>query len=458
MSGTIVDLIIRNGTIVTERGIFQGDIAIQGERIIEIAEQLSVDWKAQQEIEASGLHVFPGLMDTHVHFNEPGRTDWEGISSGSRSLAAGGVTTFFDMPLNSSPPTTTLHGFRLKKQVAEEKSVVDFGLWGGLVPGNLDSLESLKKSGVIGFKAFMSNSGIDDFVHVDDSTLFQGMEKIAELGSILALHAENDVITSRLSASSIEQGRLTVRDFCSSRPILSEIEAVERALTYAEATKCKLHIVHVSSGQVVKRVTNAKRRGVDVTVETCPHYLTFTIDDFERLGGLLKCAPPLRELEQVESLWEAIDSREIDSIGSDHSPSPPAMKTGSGEDIFSVWGGISGAQSTLNVMLEEGYWRRGVPLETIVRITSTNPAKRFGLYPNKGTIAVGSDADLTLVDLQFPFLLEASDLLYRHKQSPYVGKTFRGLVLYTLLRGRVIFQKGEIIDNGNRGKYCGSTL
>ncbi|UOF92373.1 allantoinase [Fodinisporobacter ferrooxydans] len=446
------DLIIRNGQIVTEEGIFQGDIAVHEQRIVKIG-FISTEKKAKKEIDAVGLHVFPGLIDTHVHFNEPGRTEWEGLATGSQSLAAGGVTTFFDMPLNSSPPTTTAQGFERKKQAAEQSSILDYGLWGGLVPGNLDSLEHLKKLGVIGFKGFMSNSGIDEFLHVDDSTLFKGMQKIAGLGSILALHAESDVITNQLADWYKAQGRRTARDYAASRPVLSEIEAVGRAASYAEITGCKLHIVHASSGEVVKRISEAKQRGVDITVETCPHYLAFTTPDLERLGGVAKCAPPLREQEHVESLWEALKSGEIDSIGSDHSPSPPAMKVASdNDDFFSLWGGISGAQTTLNVMLEEGYWRRNLPLEVIARVTAANPAKRFGLYPRKGTIAVGSDADLALVDLQSSFVLKETDLFYRHRQSPYIGKTFRGMVMFTILHGRVVFQKGEGIDNNFFGQ------
>ncbi|MEJ9149604.1 MULTISPECIES: allantoinase [Bacillus] len=446
------DLIIRNGQMVTEDGIFQGDIAVYEQKIVQIG-SIPSERKAKLEINAFGLHILPGLIDTHVHLNEPGRTEWEGFYTGSRSLAAGGVTTFFDMPLNSSPPTTSTYGFEVKKEAAMQKSILDFGLWGGLVPGNLDSLEPLKDLGVIGFKGFMSDSGIDEFLPVDDSTLLKGMKKIAELGSILALHAENDVMTKQLANWHQSQGNLTARDYVSSRPVISEIEAVNRAAAYAQLTGCKLHIVHVSSGKVIKYVSEAKEKGIDITVETCPHYLTLTIEDLERLGGIAKCAPPLREREDVESLWEALKSGKIDMIGSDHSPSPLKMKIASpNSDFFRLWGGISGAQTTLNVLLEEGYWRRGIPLEVIVRVTATNPAKRFGLYPRKGTIAVGSDADLTLVDLRSSFVLKKSDLLYRHPQSPYIGKKFRGKVTHTILRGRVVFRRGDIMDNNISGQ------
>jgi allantoinase len=452
MSHITYDLIIRNGSIVTDEGIMKGDILVHDQKIVEIGDSAGSGKVAKLEVDATDLHIMPGLIDTHVHFNEPGRTEWEGLSTGSQSLAAGGVTTFFDMPLNSSPPTTTVNGFELKKHTAEQKSVVDFGLWGGLVPGNFGSLEDLKRAGVIGFKGFMSNSGIDEFLYVDDATLFQGMQKIAELGSIVALHAESDVITSSLAASYKKKGKVSIRDYVASRPVLSEIEAVGRAAAYAGVTGCKLHIVHASSGEVVKHISRAKQNGIDITVETCPHYLAFTVDDFEQLGGLAKCAPPLRGKEHVESLWEALATGEIDIIGSDHSPAPASMKVMKDDDIFGVWGGISGAQSTLNVMLEEGYWRRGIPLETIVRVTSANPAKRFGIYPQKGALAVGSDADLVLVDLHASFRLEKSHLYYRHAHSPYVGKTFRGKVECTFLRGSMVYQKGEMMNSANPGR------
>jgi allantoinase len=443
-----VDLIIRNGCIVNADSVFHGDIAVKNGKIIEISEAISMDTPTQMEIDALGLHILPGLIDTHVHFNEPGRTEWEGFETGSKSLAAGGVSTFFDMPLNSSPPTTTRDGFNLKQKAAEAKSIVDYRLWGGLVPENLDSLKDLHECGVIGFKAFMSNSGMDEFQHADDITLFQGMKKVAELGSILAVHAESDVITSQLANEMKNANRLSVRDYCESRPVFSEVEAVGRMIAYAEATGCKLHIVHASSGDVVKVVAEAKSRGIDVSVETCPHYLSLTIDDFEKIGPIAKCAPPLRELRHVESLWEALIKGDIDLIGSDHSPSPSSMKENQG-DMFSVWGGISGAQSTLNVLLEEGYWKRNVSLEKIVEVTSTNPAKRFGLFPSKGTVSVESEADLTIIDLNKVLCLEKKDLHYRHKQSPYIGKTFRGKVMYTLVGGRIIHESGKEISRSN---------
>ncbi|SDI79289.1 allantoinase [Alteribacillus bidgolensis] len=437
------DLIIRNGNIVTAETIIQGDIAIKDGKIAETSAGQSLKAIAKSEINADGLHIFPGLIDTHVHFNEPGRTEWEGLETGSRSLAGGGVTTFIDMPLNSTPPAINKKNLALKKAAAEKNSLVHARFWGGLVPENINDLKDLFEDGVLGFKAFMSPSGITDFNHVDDVTIFKGMNEIARLGSLLAVHAESTVICDQLAQEKIAEGKTSARDFVESRPIISEIEAVRRIISYAEATGCKLHIVHASSRKVVEVINEAKLRGVDVTVETCPHYLSLTIKDLEQKGGVAKCCPPLREENEVEGLWNAVANGEIDVIASDHSPAPPHMKEIQDGDYFKAWGGISGAQSTLNVMLTEGYVKRALPLEKIVQLTATNPAKLFGLFPNKGTISVGSDADLAIVNLNESFELKREDLFYRHQHSPYVGKTFNGKIITTLINGELVFKNGD---------------
>ena len=441
---TTFDLIIRNGKIVTVDSIVSGDIAVKEGKIVEVSNDKAIEGTAVKEINAEGLHILPGLIDSHVHFNEPGRTEWEGLETGSRSLAAGGATSFFDMPLNSTPPTINKANLDLKKERAEEKSIVNPYYWGGLVPENIADLKDLHENGVIGFKAFMSPSGIADFNNVDDESIFKGMKEIASLGSLLAVHAESTVICDQLAAEKQEQGKTTARDFVESRPIISEIEAVRRIISYAEATGCKLHIVHASSRKVVAVINDAKQRGVDITVETCPHYLSLTVRDLEEKGAIAKCAPPLRDEDEVEDLWASVAAGEINVIASDHSPAPASMKTIT-DNYFEGWGGISGAQSTLNIMLTEGYFKRNLPLEKIVALTSTNPAELFGLE-TKGTIAAGFDADITLVDLNEEFVLKAEDLKYRHKHSPYVGKTFKGNVKTTIVNGEVVFTNGEIVE------------
>ncbi|WP_339227083.1 allantoinase [Oceanobacillus sp. FSL K6-2867] len=441
---TTFDLILRDGNIVTADSIVSGDIAVKDGKIVEVSADKAIEGTAVKEINAEGLHILPGLIDTHVHFNEPGRTEWEGLETGSRSLAAGGATSFFDMPLNSTPPTINKENLDLKKELGEEKAIVNPYYWGGLVPENIADLKDLHENGVIGFKAFMSPSGIADFNNVDDESIFKGMKEIASLGSLLAVHAESTVICDQLAAEKQEQGKTTARDFVESRPIISEIEAVRRIISYAEATGCKLHIVHASSRKVVEVINDAKQRGVDITVETCPHYLSLTVKDLEEKGAIAKCAPPLRDEDEVEDLWAAVAAGEINVIASDHSPAPASMKTIT-DNYFEGWGGISGAQSTLNIMLTEGYFKRNLPLEKIVALTSTNPAKLFGLE-SKGTIAAGFDADITLVNLNEEFVLKAEDLKYRHKHSPYVGKTFKGNVKTTIVNGEVVFENGEIVE------------
>ncbi len=438
------DLIIKNGTIVTADSIIHGDLAIKDGKIMEVSVGKSLEATADKVMDAEGLHILPGLIDTHVHFNEPGRTEWEGLETGSRSLAAGGATTFFDMPLNSTPPTINKANLALKSSAAEEKSIVNPRFWGGLVPENIADLKDLHENGVIGFKAFMSPSGIDDFNNVDDETIYKGMKEIASLGSLLAVHAESTVMCEQLAQEKISQGKVTARDYVESRPIISEIEAVRRILSYAELTGCKLHIVHASSRKVVEVVNDAKRRGVDITVETCPHYLTLTVNDLEKQGAIAKCAPPLRDQDEVEDLWTAVANGEINVIASDHSPAPASMKVIT-DNIFEGWGGISGAQSTLNIMLTEGHFKRSLPLEKIVELTATNPAKIFGLS-TKGTIAVDYDADLTLVDLNESFELKKEDLFYRHQHSPYVGMTFKGKVKTTIVGGKVVFENGQPME------------
>lgn len=439
---TTYDLLIKNGTIVTAESIVQGDIAIKDGKIKEVGQALQ--GTADRVIDAEGLHVLPGLIDTHVHFNEPGRTEWEGLATGSRSLAAGGATSFFDMPLNSTPPTINKENLDLKKACAEEKSVVNSYYWGGLVPENIADLKELHENGVIGFKAFMSPSGIADFNHVDDETIFKGMKEIASLGSLLAVHAESTVICNQLAEEKQKQGKTTARDYVESRPIISEIEAVRRIISYAEATGCRVHVVHASSRKVVEVILAAQQRGVDITVETCAHYLALTVKDLEEKGGLAKCAPPLRDEDEVEDLWAAVANGEINVIASDHSPAPTSMKTIT-DNYFEGWGGISGAQSTLNVMLTEGYFKRNLPLEKIVALTATNPAKLFGLT-NKGAIEAGFDADLAIVNLNESFELKNEDLFYRHQHSPYVGFEFKGKVKTTIVNGEVVFENDVIVS------------
>jgi allantoinase len=439
---SMLDSIIRNGTIVARAETRAEDIGIFNGKIVELRRGLTDS--ARQTIDAQGLHVFPGLIDSHVHFNEPGRAEWEGIETGSKALAAGGGTLFFDMPLNAHPPTLDAESFDKKLAAAERSSLVDFSFWGGLVPSNLDCFEELSDRGVIGFKAFMSNSGIDDFPSADDHILREGMKRAARLGKIVAVHAESEMITSELAKKFIAAGKTSVRDYLGSRPIHAELDAIHRALEMAGDTGCPLHIVHVSCGAGVALIASARKIGVDVSCETCPHYLVLSEEDMERIGPVAKCAPPLRPKQAQDALWQYVLTGQITSIGSDHSPSPPEMKKDA--NFFRVWGGVSGIQQTLPLLITEGHIARGMGLPLIARLLSFQVATRFGLPSNKGEIVAGADADLALVDLGANFEVKAEELYYRHRHTPYAGRKLTGKVVQTILRGQTVFKDGKIVS------------
>lgn len=435
------DLLLRGGTLVSD-GLPRLDIAIEDGKIAAVGPDLP---GAPEEIDARGLHVFPALIDVHLHFNEPGRTEWEGAATGSRALAAGGGTLFFDMPLNSTPCTVNAGAFDHKRAALAQCSITDFALWGGLIPGNVSEMAELADRGVIGFKAFLCDSGLPEFPRADDFTLFEGLHEAARLGLPVAVHAESHEITQGLAQRIAAQDRGTVRAFLASRPVVAELEAIQRACFLARVTGAKLHIVHVSSGRGVAVAAEARAQGADVSIETCPHYLFFTEEDVERLGAVAKCAPPLRERADHEALWKQLLSGVLDIVASDHSPAPPEMKTG---DFGKAWGGIAGVQSTLPVLLDRGHHHRELSLEGISSLIAAQPARRFRIA-SKGRLAVGADADLTLVDISRSTQLRAEDLKQRHALSPYIGCSFRGTVERTIRRGETIFASGKITAQTN---------
>ena len=411
-------MIVRGGTVVTARGVEKADIVVNHGRITEVGPDLE---GFGQVVDASGLHVFPGGIDSHVHFNEPGRTEWEDIAHGTSALAAGGYTSFIDMPLNNLPVTTTVEAFDLKLAAMERSARIDFGLWAGLVPGNLDQLGPLVARGAMGFKAFMCPSGIDEFPPSDLDTLREGMARIAELGSILLAHAESPAVLAD------PRGR-SAAEFIASRPPEAEIEAIGALIAIARDTGCRTHVVHVTTVQGMTMLAEAQLRGVDMSGETCPHYLLYADEDLERLGGVGKCFPPFRSAGNRDDLRAMLAAGEIEMVVSDHSPSTLELKAG--DDFRTVWGGISGCQSTRQLLLAHD----GLELPLVAAVTATRIAERFGIK-DKGDIGPGFDADLWLVDLDHPGVVRREDLLYRNRFSAHEGQKIRGRTVKTLVRG-----------------------
>jgi allantoinase len=433
------DLAILNARIVGEDRDVAGGLAVKDGRIAALLGPGETP-EAAETIDAAGRVLMPGLVDGHVHFSEPGRGHWEGFETGSHAAAAGGITTFVEMPLNAHPPTINAEALRLK-QAEAEKSIVDYALWGGLVDDNIADLEDLQAGGVAGFKAFMCTA--TDFPRIDARLMRAGMAAIAGFGSFLAVHAEDEVMTGRLTAALRGAGRKDRAAWGEARPIAAELAAIDEAIGFAAETGCRLHIVHVSSAAGIDRISAARARGVTVTAETCPHYLFFDETDLDRIGPLAKCAPPLRAPAEREALWERVLAGAVDLIASDHSPCLVEEKTAGDDDIFAAWGGISGLQSTLPVLLTEGP-KRGLSLSDIVRMTASNPARLFGFHPRKGSLQIGADADLVLVDPDASFALHEDDLFYRNRHSAYCGATFRGRVDMTIARGAVVYRDGVV--------------
>jgi allantoinase len=435
------DVLIRGAVVAGAGATGRLDVGVADGVIAAVSPELA--GFATEELDATGLHLLPGAIDAHVHINEPGRTDWEGFLTGARALAAGGATAAIDMPLNAHPPTVTGAAFDEKRRCLEQSALVDVALWGGLVPGGIEAMDELAARGVVGFKAFMCASGIDDFPGVDELTLYEGMCRAASLGLPVAVHAESESITAGLARRARAAGRTAMRDFLASRPVAAELQAIARAVALAEVSGCALHVVHVSTGRGVAHVAAARARGVDVSCETCPHYLVLTEEDAEALGNVAKCAPPLRAPEEREALWQALAEGTLPMVASDHSPAPWALKAG--EDAFAAWGGISGCQTMLTLLLSEGHHGRGLPLGLIAHATAGYVARRFRL-PGKGRLEPGADADIVLVDLTAEARLAADDLHYRHRHSPFVGRALRARVARTLARGRTVFADGAAAD------------
>jgi allantoinase len=447
------DLAIR-GAVVISDGAYARDILIHQGKVSALVEPGASD--ARNAIDATGLFALPGVVDAHVHFNEPGRTEWEGWTSGSRAAAAGGTTTVLDMPLNSIPPVLNGASFDVKKAAAEKASIVDFGLWGGLVDADPSGLRELSERGAVGVKAFLCDSGVPEFPAISEEDLVPALRAAAAAGLVVALHCEDEALVREATARVRGFGRHDPAAWATSRPPLVEVRAVARACAAAREAGARIHVVHLSAIEALGAVGAARDMGTDVTAETCPHYLTFDEDDLVRQGAALKCAPPIRDARNRDGLWRALLEGKIDFVASDHSPCRADLKDS--DDIFAAWGGVAGAQSLLPAVFAGASARAAGALDArkvagfVVWRLAARPAKRFGLWPRKGAIAQGSDADIVLFDPDRDWTL-ARDHAETRGVDPYVGRSFRGKVVRTLVGGRTVYNERETVTNPARGRF-----
>ncbi len=390
--------------------------------------------------------VMPGNIDAHVHVNEPGRTEWEGYETATRAAAAGGVTTIVDMPLNSIPPTTTLAGFEEKLAAAADKCTVDVAFWGGVVPGNTAELAPLIERGVRGFKCFLIHSGVDEFPHVTENDLRIAMPELARLDSVLLVHAEVPGPIDNVAASLVGLDPRRYETFLRSRPRESENEAIAQMIRLCRETGCRVHIVHHSSSDALPMLREARAEGLPLTVETCPHYLTFAAEEIADGATHFKCCPPVRETENREKLWEALADGTIDMVVSDHSPCTPSLKLQEKGDFMEAWGGIAALQFGLPVMWTN-LSSRGYGLTYLTRLMSERPAKLAGLDDRKGKLAAGYDADIVIWDPEARFTVVPEIIQHRHKLTPYSDMELYGVVEKTFVRGEKVHAYGHIFSD-----------
>jgi allantoinase len=393
--------------------------------------------------EAGESAVMPGLVDTHVHINEPGRTEWEGFATATRAAAAGGVTTLIEMPLNSIPPTTAAASFPEKIAAATGQLSVDVGFWGGVVPGNAAELRPLWEAGVFGFKCFLVPSGVEEFREVGEPDLRTALPELAALSAPLLAHAElPGPIEEAVRKRSKDAPANLYATWLASRPRQAENEAIALLLRLAEEFHARIHIVHLSSSDSIAQLRQARARGIRLSVETCPHYLTFTSEEIADGATEFKCAPPVRERENREKLWAALHDATIDFIASDHSPCPPATKLREEGDFLHAWGGIASLQIGLPAVWTQAR-SRGYALSHVAEWMCRGPARLAGLEKRKGAIAAGRDADLVIWNPDAKFRVDPARLHHRHKLTPYAGRELFGVVATTFLRGRKVFDREE---------------
>jgi allantoinase len=420
---------LRSTRVVTAGGVGPATVIVEHGRVAAVGEYGA---SPSPVTDLGDAVLSPGLVDCHVHVNEPGRTEWEGFETATRAAAAGGVTTLVDMPLNSTPVTTDRAALEAKLRAAADKCYVDVGFWGGVVPGNGPALAGLAEAGALGCKAFLVHSGIDDFPNVTEADLARAMPVLRDLGLPLLAHAELDL------GAPEPADRRAYSGYLASRPAAWEDAAIELLVRLCRATRCPVHVVHLSSASSLPTLRRAKHDGLPITVETCPHYLCFDAESIPEGATEFKCAPPIRTRENREALWTALFDGTIDFVITDHSPCSPALKLREEGDFVHAWGGVASLQLGLPAVWSEAR-RRGAGLAQLAAWTSARPAVFAGVGRRKGRIAPGFDADFVIWDPDAAFVVDPERLFFRHRVSPYVGRELRGVVRETWLRGRRVF-------------------
>ncbi|RPK36137.1 Allantoinase [Streptomyces sp. ADI91-18] len=433
MADVAVELVLRSTSVITPGGTRAASVAVAAGKITAVLAH-DAEVPAGARLEDFGDDVLlPGLVDTHVHVNDPGRTEWEGFWTATRAAAAGGITTILDMPLNSLPPTTTVDHLRIKQDVARAKAHVDVGFWGGALPDNVKDLRPLHDAGVYGFKCFLSPSGVEEFPQLDQERLATSLAEITGFGGLLIVHAEDP---HHLESAPQNPGP-KYADFLASRPRDAENTAIQNLIDQARRLNARVHVLHLSSSDALPLIAAAKAEGVRITVESCPHFLTLTAEEVPDGATEFKCCPPIREAANQDLLWDALADGTIDCVVSDHSPSTADLKTG---DFATAWGGISSLQLGLPAIWTEAR-RRGRTLEDVVRWMSAAPAALAGLDA-KGAIEAGRDADFAVLAPDETFTVDPAELHHRNQVTAYAGKTLYGVVKSTWLRGTRIADHG----------------